>query len=707
MRQRLQIDSLRCVVATLVLAVLVMVGAASPAVAQNAEVQIIHNSPDPAAATVDIYIEELDGTAVTDIQDVDFRTATGFLSLPPGDYNVFVAGPESGGSGDAVAGPVQITLAASTNYTVVANGVLNPGDFSDGGTGNAIGFTLDVAADARPVVDSPDGDVELRAVHGSPDAPTVDVLAGGAVLVDDASYNGITGYVAAGAGAVTLEVTPGNDNSTVVATFDVDLTGFADEPLTVVASGFLDPGAQTPSPVAPFTLIAVDAAGNVIDLGAARAQIIHNAPDPGAATVDIYVDGALLPALDDFAFRSATPFIDLDSGVRTIAVAPSTSSSAGDALATFDLQVDANASLAVIASGVLDPSNFEGNPDGADTAFELLVQTDVRETPETAGNAELIVVHGSPDAPTVDAFVPGAGVTLADDASYTGITGYTGVAPGTYSVAVTDDTRATSLATFTAPLTTASTAVVLASGFYTPYNDPSGGSGTDPALGLLAVFANGDTALLPVENVLAINEFLADPTTSSGGVDANGDGTINSDDDFVEILNISDSPVDVSGYELDDEAGGGGDPYVFPAGTTLEPGEAAVIFRGGTPTGIDGFTDIGLPALNNGGDDIILRDGSGTVIQSLTYPTAGAVPEADGISTARNVNGVGGFALQADFGVQLDASPGQNNDTGIPLPVELGPFTASLDGDDVILNWTTFSETANAGFDVQQRSGDA
>ncbi|HHP7239799.1 T9SS type A sorting domain-containing protein, partial [Longibacter sp.] len=40
-------------------------------------------------------------------------------------------------------------------------------------------------------------------------------------------------------------------------------------------------------------------------------------------------------------------------------------------------------------------------------------------------------------------------------------------------------------------------------------------------------------------------------------------------------------------------------------------------------------------------------------------------------------------------------------------PVELGPFTASLDGDDVILNWTTFSETANAGFDVQQRSGDA
>jgi hypothetical protein len=594
-----------------------------------------------------------------------------------------------------------VDLMDGVSYTVVANGVVNTGDFDDGGTGNALAFGLDLATGARSSVATTDGDVEIRAVHGSPDAPTVDIRANSGPFVDDASYGDITGYLGAPATQVTLDVTPFNGTGALVS-FDVDLAPLADEPLTVLASGFFDPDNQSPDVVAPFTLIAVTATGDVIDLGAARAQIIHNAPDPAAETVDIYIDGALLPALDDFSFRSATPFIDLDSGARSIAVAPGTSTSVGDAIATFELEVAANASLVIIASGVLDDTNFEANPDGEDIDFELLVEPDIRETPNTAGNAEFIVVHGSPDAPTVDARVP-SGPTLADSESYTSITDYRSVATGTYPVRVTNDLGNVTFATFTAPLTASGTAVVLASGFLTPYNDPVGGTETEPAFGLLAVFANGDAVLLPVEGPLVINEFLADPTVSGGGVDANGDGDISSDDDFVEILNISSSPVDVSGFQIDDIQAGGSTPYTFPAGTTLQPGEGATIFSGGTPTGIPGFSDIGLPALNNGGDDVILLDDTGTVLQRLTYPSA-SVPEADGISTARNVNGTGGFVLQTDFGVMADASPGLNNDDGSILPVELGAFTVSLDRSDVILNWTTLSETNNVGFEVQQRA---
>ena len=47
----------------------------------------------------------------------------------------------------------------------------------------------------------------------------------------------------------------------------------------------------------------------------ARVQVIHNSADAAAEVVDIYVNGGAVPAIDDFAFRTATPFIDLPAGV--------------------------------------------------------------------------------------------------------------------------------------------------------------------------------------------------------------------------------------------------------------------------------------------------------------------------------------------------------------------------------------------------------
>ena len=56
-------------------------------------------------------------------------------------------------------------------------------------------------------------------------------------------------------------------------------------------------------------LIALFAAVVSTSAQTARVQVIHNAADPLAAVVDVYINDEL--ALDDFAFRSATPFIDL------------------------------------------------------------------------------------------------------------------------------------------------------------------------------------------------------------------------------------------------------------------------------------------------------------------------------------------------------------------------------------------------------------
>jgi hypothetical protein len=46
----------------------------------------------------------------------------------------------------------------------------------------------------------------------------------------------------------------------------------------------------------------------------ARVQVIHNSADAAAAVVDVYINGGAQPAINDFAFRTATPFIDLTPG---------------------------------------------------------------------------------------------------------------------------------------------------------------------------------------------------------------------------------------------------------------------------------------------------------------------------------------------------------------------------------------------------------
>ena len=50
----------------------------------------------------------------------------------------------------------------------------------------------------------------------------------------------------------------------------------------------------------------------------ARLQVIHNSADVAADQVDVYLNGTLL--LDNFAFRTATPFIDAPAGTAIFSV---------------------------------------------------------------------------------------------------------------------------------------------------------------------------------------------------------------------------------------------------------------------------------------------------------------------------------------------------------------------------------------------------
>ena len=134
---------------------------------------------------------------------------------------------------------------------------------------------------------------------------------------------------------------------------------------------------------------------NVMGLFAnnARLQIIHNAADPAVDTVDIYVNGQLL--LDDFQFRSATPFMDVPGNVMlNVGVAPGNSTSMNDTLKNFEFTFKPGRTYVAVANGVLDSINFAPNPDAEPIAFSLFTRKNVRETGRNQFKTDFVVFHG-------------------------------------------------------------------------------------------------------------------------------------------------------------------------------------------------------------------------------------------------------------------------------------------------------------------------
>ena len=104
---------------------------------------------------------------------------------------------------------------------------------------------------------------------------------------------------------------------------------------------------------------------------------------------------------------------------------------------------------------------------------------------------------------------------------------------------------------------------------------------------------------------LVINEILSAPT-----VDVNGDGIFNSgDDEFVEIVNVSGSDLDISGLTLSDKTK---IRHIIPAGTILQNLQPLVIFGSTAST-----NSLGLN--NSGAEQVTITTTDGIVIDEISF----------------------------------------------------------------------------------------
>ena len=445
-------------------------------VVPTARLQVIHNSPTP---NVDIYVN---GNLLLD--NFVYRNATPFIDVPSGvNLEVGVAGANSTSAADAIA-TFNYTLAENETYIAIANGIV----------GGTPGFNIEVFDMGEETVGAEN--VGLMFFHGSPDAPEVDIIAGGAPIFDDIQYGEFADYLELPAAEYQVGVTPANDNSNVLAEYKKDFTFWKGKTAVIFASGFL--GGDDPS-FEPWVALSnggtfpLDFVAPVVPT--ARLQVIHNSPTPN---VDIYVNGNLL--LDNFVYRNATPFIDVPSGVNLeVGVAGANSTSAADAIATFNYTLAENETYIAIANGIV----------GGTPGFNIEV-FDMGQETVADGNVGLLFFHGSPDAPEVD--ITAGGSPIFDDVEYGEFSGYLELPAAFYQVDVTPaNDNSTIVAQYQKDFSfwSGKTAVIFASGFL---------GGGDPGFEPWVALSNGGTFPLDVFNLLDQNVNNLTSTKVSEGL---------------------------------------------------------------------------------------------------------------------------------------------------------------------------------------------
>ncbi len=449
---------------------------------QTASVQIIHNCADAAAAQVDVW---LNGDLLLD--NFEFRTATPFVTAPAGvPLTVGIAPANSTTAADALFEQT-FTLAADAKYIIVASGIVSPTGYSP-----AQPFQLAVYDMAQE--SAPSGFTDVLVYHGSNDAPTVDVFESGvlnATAVNDISYGEFAGYLSLPTNDYTLQVRDAA-NSTIVAAYAAPLAtlGLDGAALTVLASGFLNPAANSNGPA--FGLyVALTSGGSLIPLPAAaiptaRVQVVHNCADLAAASVDVWVNNTLL--LDNFAFRTASPFVDVQAGVPfVVSIAAPTSTDTVGAIAHYTLNLEEGGSYQVVATGIVSGTGYSPAQPFALAVYDMAREAAVGGPSTT----DVLVYHGSTDAPTVDVHESGAlDVTAVNDISYGEFAGYLELPTANYTLQVRDGANSTIVAAYAAPLSTlglgGAAITVFASGFLNPADNSNG-----PAFGLYVSLASG------------------------------------------------------------------------------------------------------------------------------------------------------------------------------------------------------------------------
>ncbi len=233
------------------------------------------------------------------------------------------------------------------------------------------------------------------------------------------------------------------------------------------------------------------------------------------------------------------------------------------------------------------------------------------------------------------------------------------------------------------------------------------------------------TAVLCIATILTFPARAQSQTASPGDVVITeimyAPAGTDSDQEFVEVYNTTDQAIDLEDWVLISEDPSSSDPVQDDVNSSVEVGshEFAVLCEN-DDTSVNGGVQCDYDYANrinhtNTSDYVVLRDGSGTEIDRVHYDEEGGWPEAIDASLeylggpAGDNNDFSNWQVASAQTGDYVGTSGSNlgspnaNAPGSALPVELTSFSVRTEGARAVVQWTTASETRNAGFVVQRR----
>jgi hypothetical protein len=135
---------------------------------------------------------------------------------------------------------------------------------------------------------------------------------------------------------------------------------------------------------------------NLVLSQTASVQIIHNSGDLSINNIDIYLDGTIL--IEDLAFRTATPFLDLPAGnLISIHIAPGNSTSSSESFFNISTTLDVNETYIMVGNGIVSASGYSPNE-----PFSLSIFPQGRKIATNPLNTDVLFCHGGTDTGPVD-----------------------------------------------------------------------------------------------------------------------------------------------------------------------------------------------------------------------------------------------------------------------------------------------------------------